>query len=212
MGSASKVLSVLARISELVSSVIVLGLLGRFLYLLSEANVYADSRIIYTTVVASISAFVSIILFIPFTYSFLAFPLDFILFVLWLVAFCLLEALTGTHACSARWYWNYWGYYWGGYWRDPIVVGSPADINWAGCSSWQAVLAWTFISSMLFLLSSCLGAYVVLKYREEKKERGTIHNGTVNNGTEKNGTVQNGIVQNGTVQNGAIQSGTRDHV
>ncbi|KAH6645853.1 hypothetical protein BKA67DRAFT_639303 [Truncatella angustata] len=182
MGTTSKVIAVLCRIGELVSSVIVLGLLGRFLYIVGEANAYADSRIVYTTVVASISTFLSIILFLPFTYSFLAFPLDLILFVLWLVAFCLLEALTGTHACSANWYWSYWGFYWGSYWRTPVVVGGPADINWAGCSSWQAVLAWSFISSMLFLLSSCLGAYVVLKYREEKKSRGSaVMNSTRDN-------------------------------
>jgi len=174
MGAISKTISVFARLGELASSVIVLGLLGRFLWVVSDANVYADPVIIFATVVAAISTFFSIILFPPFTYSFLAFPIDFILFVVWLVAFCLMEAvsydlakfkldqnnkfqLTGIHTCDAIWYWSYWGFYWGGFWRSPtIIVNGPSSIGWAGCSSWRAALAFTFIASMAFLFSSIL--------------------------------------------------------
>jgi len=169
MGSVSKVLSVILRLGELVFGVIVLAVLGRFLYLVGEANAYADSRVIYTTVVSSIAIALSILLMPPFTYSFMAFPVDFILFALFLVAFCLLEALTGTNTCGAVWYWSYWGFFWGGFWRTPVLVTGPGDIGWAGCSAWRTVLAFTFISSMTFLCSSFLGVYVVMKYREEKK-------------------------------------------
>ena len=63
--------------------------------------------------------------------------------------------LTGVHTCNAVWYWQYWGYYWGGFWSTPtVIVRGPADINYAGCGSWKAVLAWTFILSIAFLLSS----------------------------------------------------------
>ena len=100
MGSASKVLSVLLRLGELVCGVIVLALLGRFLYIVGEANVYADSRIIYATVVSSIAIALSILLMPPFTYSFMAFPLDFIMFTLFLVAFCLLESVRKNNTPS----------------------------------------------------------------------------------------------------------------
>jgi len=93
MGTASKFVSVFLRGGQLISSIIILGILGYFLSLVSDANIYADSRIVYTVVVASISAFLSLILLLPFTYSFLAFPVDFILAILWLVAFCLMEAV-----------------------------------------------------------------------------------------------------------------------
>lgn len=93
MGAASKVISVIFRLCELCMAVIVLGLTGRFLSLVSEADVYADSRLIYTTVVASISTCISILLLLPFTLTFLLFLIDFIMFVLWLVVFCLLEAV-----------------------------------------------------------------------------------------------------------------------
>ncbi|KAK3302943.1 uncharacterized protein B0T15DRAFT_402100 [Chaetomium strumarium] len=156
MGSVSKVFSVILRLGELVGGVIVLALLGRFLYIVGEANVYADSRIIYTTVVSCIAIALSILFMPPFTCSFMAFPIDFILFTLFLVAFCLLETLTGTDTCNAVWYWSYWGYLWGGFWRTPVVVTGPGDIGWAGCASWRTVLAFTFLSSMAFLFSSVL--------------------------------------------------------
>ncbi len=94
MGAASKILSVCLRLGELACSIIVLGIVGHFLSRLSSASVYADNRLIYTIVVASISTFASLMFMVPFTCSFLAFPFDFILFVLWLVAFCLLEVVS----------------------------------------------------------------------------------------------------------------------
>ncbi|KAJ9165419.1 hypothetical protein NKR19_g419 [Coniochaeta hoffmannii] len=170
MGAASMTVSVILRLGEFVSSVILLGIVGRFLAITGDAHTSADSRLIYAIVVASMGLVFSMVLIPPFTYSFMAFPLDFIMFVLALVSFILLELLTGVHTCNAVWYWQYWGYYWGGFWSTPtVIVRGPADINYAGCGSWKAVLAWTFILSIAFLLSSFVGAYCVLKYREEKK-------------------------------------------
>ncbi|RYP72584.1 hypothetical protein DL771_004079 [Monosporascus sp. 5C6A] len=82
MGSASKVISVILRLGELLAAVVVMGLLGRFLYIVGEANSYADSRLIYTTVVSSVATFLSLVLLLPFTYSFMAFPVDFVMFAL----------------------------------------------------------------------------------------------------------------------------------
>jgi hypothetical protein len=96
MGAVSKVLAVTLRLGELVCGVIVLGLLGRFLAIVGQANTYADSRIVYTVVIACIAIALSIIFLPPFTYSFMAFPVDFIMFTLFLVAFCLLEAVRKT--------------------------------------------------------------------------------------------------------------------
>jgi len=171
MGVASNVISVTLRLVELATSVVVIGIIGYFITLLEGANAYADARIIYGLVIASMSAFVSIVLMLPFLYAFLAFPVDIIFFVLWLVAFCLLVATSGNNACNSVWYYSYWGYYWGGFWRTPVIVTSPNSIGWAGCSSWRTVLAMSFIASFFYLASSCLGCYVVLKYRDEKIRR-----------------------------------------
>ncbi|KAK4132213.1 hypothetical protein BT67DRAFT_444112 [Trichocladium antarcticum] len=95
MGAASKVIHVLLRVWELICSVIVLAILARFLHLLSAAGATRDGRIVYALIAASISTLYSIVFMPPFMYAFLAFPADFALFVMWLVAFCLLISVSG---------------------------------------------------------------------------------------------------------------------
>ncbi len=90
MGAGSKVALVCLRIWQLICSVIVLGILASFLHRLSNAGVKRDGRVVYGIVTASISTIFSIVFIAPFLYAFLAFPADFILFVMWLVLFCLL--------------------------------------------------------------------------------------------------------------------------
>jgi len=171
MGAASRTVLVILRLLELSTSAVVVGILGYFLSLIGAANAYSDSRLIYAIVVASFSIFVSLVFILPFLYAFLVFPVDFIFSVLWFVAFCLLESITGIDTCGSVWYYNYWGYYWGGFWRQPVVTVGPNIINWSGCASWRAVLAMSFIASFFYLMNAFLGCYVVLKYRDEKLRR-----------------------------------------
>jgi hypothetical protein len=184
-GAAHKVVSVVLRLAELASAIIVLGLLSRFCYLIGIAGADVDGRIIYTIVVACLGIMYSIFFCPPFKNMFLGFPFDFLLFVMWLVAYCLLQTVgrslrfpkhptgkviyllttcnihflqkTGSSTCSARWYCNYWGYYWGRFWRvGPI---GQVSIDGAGCAQWRTVLAFSFIAWFLHLLSGILVSY-----------------------------------------------------
>ncbi|EEU33767.1 uncharacterized protein NECHADRAFT_89158 [Fusarium vanettenii 77-13-4] len=167
-GTGHKVASVILRFLELACGAIVLGLLGRFCYLVDEAtNVSVDGRIIYAMVVAGITIVYSILVFAPFDILFMSFPFDFVLFIMWLVAFCLLETRTRSHICSAGWYYNYWGYYWGRFWRVGPV--GRVNINGAGCSQWRTVIAFSIIAWVLFIISSILGIYVFTNYIEVKE-------------------------------------------
>ncbi|KAI6765220.1 hypothetical protein HG531_012319 [Fusarium graminearum] len=161
-GVAHKVISVILRLSELASAIIVLGILSRLTYLVGIAGDSVDGRIIYVIVVASLGIMYSIMFCAPFKSLFLGFPFDFVMFVMWLVAYCLLQTKTGTHTCTARWYYNYWGYYWGRYWTH----GPPGTVavNSAGCASWRTVLSFSFIAWFLHLLSGILGVYVFHTY------------------------------------------------
>jgi hypothetical protein len=161
-GVAHKVVSVVLRLSELASAIIVLGILSRFCYLIGIAQADVDGRIIYTIVVASLGIMYSIIFCPPFRNMFLSFPFDFLMFVMWLVAYCLLQTKTGSHTCSARWYNDYWGYYWGRYWRVGPV--GTVTINEAGCGPWRTALAFSFIAWFLHLMSGILGVYVFRTY------------------------------------------------
>jgi hypothetical protein len=103
MGSGSKIAHVLLRVGQLAASAIVLGLLGRFLWIISTAGVFADSRIVYATVVACIGVLFSVFFMVPCIASFFTFPIDFIMAILWLVAFCLFEAVSVfTSSCTIR--------------------------------------------------------------------------------------------------------------
>ncbi|KAH7111941.1 hypothetical protein B0J13DRAFT_270210 [Dactylonectria estremocensis] len=165
-GGAHKIASVILRFLEFCCAVIVLGLLSRFVYLVGIAGVHCDGRIIYAIVVASIGTAYSILLCAPFDALFLSFPFDFVLFVMWLVAYCLLQSRTGGHTCSANWYYNYWGYYWGRFWTvGPI---GRVNISGAGCAQWRTVLAFSCIAWFLHLLSGILGIYVLENYIQVK--------------------------------------------
>ncbi|CAM1503258.1 Fc.00g080340.m01.CDS01 [Cosmosporella sp. VM-42] len=90
-GAAHKVTSVFLRLGQLCSAIIVLGILSRFSYLISIRQAGASGRVVYTMVIAVITIVYSFFLCCPFDALFMSFPVDFILFIGWLVAFCLLE-------------------------------------------------------------------------------------------------------------------------
>ncbi|KAH7319623.1 hypothetical protein B0I35DRAFT_429426 [Stachybotrys elegans] len=163
-GGAHKFLSVILRVCEIGCGAIVMGILGHFTYILGDYNAHADGRIVYAMVVAGLAIIYSFLLVLPFNVLFKAFPIDFILFVMWLIAFALLANRAGT--CSGDWYWSYWFRYWNIYdnfWDDWYEYNEyPGG---SGCGFWRTVLAFSFIGMVLHLLSGILGAYVVQNYR-----------------------------------------------
>lgn len=92
-GTAHKIVSVILRFLEFCCAVIVLGILSRFCYVLSIQQVDADGRIIYAMVVAGIGIIYSFFFCPPFKTLFLGFPFDFVMFVMWLIAYCLLQTV-----------------------------------------------------------------------------------------------------------------------
>ena len=95
MGTTAKVLSVLLRLSELCSAVIVVALLGRFFYYLHIGpDTSTNGRLIYAEVISCLEIFASIILIIPAKYSFYAWPIDVLFFICSIVAFGLLAAVS----------------------------------------------------------------------------------------------------------------------
>jgi len=98
MGTESKAVLVCLRIWELICSVIVIGILAAFLDRVDDGDGPSDGRIIYALVTACVSTVFSLVFIVPFLHSFFAFPGDFILWIMWLVAFCLLDTVRTCHA------------------------------------------------------------------------------------------------------------------
>jgi len=165
MGTAHKGISVVLRCTEFISACVVVGIFGYFLRRLDLAGISANGRIVYAVVTAALGIVISICLIPPLRYSFWAFPLDIVMFIMWIVAFALLENLISGDACSAVWYYNYWSFYWGNFWLRPGV-----PINAVACGEWRSVLGFSFISAILWLFSGLLGMYAAFKYRNESEE------------------------------------------
>jgi len=173
MGTGSKVFSVILRLGELCSSIIVVALLSRFFYLTHlgpDGSVHG--RLIYAEVISCLEIISAIILVFPYKYSFYAWPLDAIFFVCSIVAFGLLAEL--NNSCDSYWYYNYWGYYWGGFWTvAPRVNITAGVVDHAGCGSWRAILAFLFMGAMAWMLSAILGIFVFLEIREGRETHRT---------------------------------------
>lgn len=90
LGTGSQVTSVIFRFMQLVSASVVAGTMGHYLHNIHEAGVGRNNRVVYAVSIAGISIFFALVLIPPLTYSFYAFPLDFAMFVMWIVAFGLL--------------------------------------------------------------------------------------------------------------------------
>jgi len=167
MGSASKITSVVLRVWELICSCVVVGIIGTYLSYLGKAHT-TSGRMDYVIATASISLIGSLAFAPPLRYSFYAFPFDLAMFIMWMVAFGLMIDLTGTEGCNSTWYWNNWGYYWGGYYTYNSIA-SQNLVGTTACAQWRAVLAFAFMGGWTWLVSMCLGMYVVYRERKETK-------------------------------------------
>ncbi|KAH8820858.1 integral membrane protein-like protein [Xylogone sp. PMI_703] len=139
-------LSFCLRVGELAFSTIVAGLTGDYLHRTRHASSYANRYFIYTEVVAAIGILTSLLFLLPFATTFIHWPIDFINFILFMVAFGLLTDWIGPMNCGSVWYWG-------------DIIGDSQ------CSKWKADIAFAFLASIFFLASCLLGLYVVYHLR-----------------------------------------------
>jgi hypothetical protein len=83
-------ISLCLRIGELAFSAVVAGLTGEYLHHTKGTSAWNKKRFIYTEVIAAIGILFSLLFLLPFAGSFIHWPVDFLLFVGFIVAFGLL--------------------------------------------------------------------------------------------------------------------------
>ncbi|EPE10641.1 integral membrane protein [Ophiostoma piceae UAMH 11346] len=149
--------SIILRLAELAFAAIVAGLTGNYLHAVRGSSTWDQSRFIYTEVVAGISILLSIIWLFPFSGSFIHWPIDLIISILWFVSFGLLVN-----------------------WLD----GSCGNVfDWSGihinsnntCSEWKANIAFCFLSAICWLASTLLGLYWVRHHRTATRAPAVSH-------------------------------------
>ncbi|CAI4212036.1 unnamed protein product [Parascedosporium putredinis] len=172
MGTATKVLSVAGRILAFASAVIVCGISGSYVHRLDQWGIGHGSRIDYVLALSVIAIVFSLVLMPPLRYSFWAFPMDGIMFVMWMVAFGLLANLSTQ--CEGDWYFSMWTLSW----------------RWsAGCGTWRALLAFTFISSLVWLMNAALGLYATCPWDNQTgRSKATLTSHTSHNSTGRVGS------------------------
>lgn len=145
--------SICLRIGELAFASVVAGLTGQYLHEVKGASDWSKSRFIYTEVIAALSILLSLLWLLPFSGSFIHWPVDLFLFVCWIVAFGLLVNFIGPLNCGSVFHWG--------------------DLTQGGiCQKWKADVAFAFLSAIFWLVSALLALWVVRKH-----QRGAVADG-----------------------------------
>ncbi|KAK3686079.1 integral membrane protein [Podospora appendiculata] len=144
------ILSLLLRLGELAFAVIVAALTGKYLHAVKGSSSWDQGRFIYTEVVAGLSIVLSIIWLFPFSGSFIHYPADFVISVMWFVSFGLLVSWLDD-SCGNVFNW------------DNIALNSGTNT----CAEWKADIAFTFLSAIFWLVSTLLGIYWVHKHTQQ---------------------------------------------
>ncbi|KAH8900980.1 hypothetical protein GQ53DRAFT_89 [Thozetella sp. PMI_491] len=139
--------SMILRLAELAFAAIVAGLTGNYLHSVEGSSSWDQGRFIYTEVVAGLSIIFSIIWLFPFSGSFIHWPADLFISVMWWVSFGLMvNWLNGT--CGYVFDWD--------------------GISFHGvdtCAEWKADIAFAFLSALCWLVSALVGIYWVHRHR-----------------------------------------------
>lgn len=102
MGEASKIVSVVLRLWELICASVVTGIVGTYFHYVNNAHDGLSSRMAYAIATGSISIFFALAMMVPTKYSFWGFALDFAIFIMWMVVFGLLIDVSGSSFFDPR--------------------------------------------------------------------------------------------------------------
>lgn len=94
-----RIINIVLRAAELVFATIVAGVTGQHLHQYRHASDWSQGRWIYTEVIAALSMFFSLIWLVPFSWSFVHWPVDIILSLCWWAAFGLLVNVSLYVSC-----------------------------------------------------------------------------------------------------------------
>ncbi|KAK4230272.1 CASP-like protein UU5 [Podospora fimiseda] len=143
----AEILSMVLRLAELAFAAIVAGLNGDYLHAARGASAWDLGRHIYTEIVAGLAIIFAILWLFPFSSSFIHWPADLLISIMWFVAFGLLVDWIGGRGCGYIFDWDGFSF------RDT-----------ASCAQFKATIAFTFLSAICWLVSALLGLYWVRRH------------------------------------------------
>ncbi|KAM3460894.1 hypothetical protein MY5147_005428 [Beauveria neobassiana] len=153
-----RLVSLILRGAELVFAAIVAGVNGE--YLRHTRGIHNNRwRFIYTEVIAALGIFFALIWLIPFSSTFTHWPIDFVLSILFWVAFGILVNLVGS-SCGHVFDWN-----------------NVHPVHGDQCGKYKATIAFTFLCAILFLASSLIGLLWTRKREPAAHHGDGVHQG-----------------------------------
>ncbi|KAK2695164.1 hypothetical protein QWA68_006693 [Fusarium oxysporum] len=138
-----RIVSLILRAAELVFAAIVAGVNGEYLHNARGASSWQLGRFIYTEVVAALGILFSLLLLIPFSSTFVHWPLDIFMSINWWIVFGLLVDLIGN-SCGRVFDWD-----------------NVYPVHGDQCGKTKAVIAFSFLSALLWLVSALVGFFWV---------------------------------------------------
>ncbi|CAI0649247.1 unnamed protein product [Colletotrichum noveboracense] len=151
-----RIVQMIFRAAELAFAAIVTGITGAYLHAHDNASSWDNGRFIYTIVVSSISMVLALVWLLPFSGSFVHWPMDIFISILWFVSFGLLVNLIGD-GCG------------------PVFDWSNVSPRGDDCGRHKANIAFTFLSAIIWLASALIGLFWVRRRTAVADNRPAVH-------------------------------------
>ncbi|KAH9228201.1 hypothetical protein K456DRAFT_1847237 [Colletotrichum gloeosporioides 23] len=151
-----RIVQMIFRAAELAFAAIVTGITGAYLHAHDNASSWDNGRFIYTIVVSSISMVLALVWLLPFSGSFVHWPMDIFFSILWFVSFGLLVNLIGD-GCG------------------PVFDWSNVSPRGDDCGRHKANIAFTFLSAIVWLASALIGLFWVRRRTAVADNRPAVH-------------------------------------
>ncbi|EFR01454.1 integral membrane protein [Nannizzia gypsea CBS 118893] len=150
MPAASRIAAPIFRFGEIVFGAVVAGIIGSYLHSISRSAIrgFPEGRWIYTEVIAGVSILLGLLWFIPTSFSFMAWPMDFILSMAWFVSFGLQVNSLGSRNCGSAFNWT------------GFTSNNP-------CGRWRAAEAFSFLSACFWLVTFLIGVWFTFRKRND---------------------------------------------
>ncbi|KAL1856912.1 hypothetical protein Daus18300_010566 [Diaporthe australafricana] len=133
------------RLAELAFAAIVAGITGDHLHASRGQSSWSLGRFIYAEVVAGLSILLALLWLLPFSGSFVHWPVDLVISFAWFAVFGLLVDWLGG-SCGSTFDW------------------SGIGLRGNDCGSWKADEAFAFLSAICWLVSALIGIYWVRRH------------------------------------------------
>jgi hypothetical protein len=119
-----------------------LGLVGHFLHRYDVDGEGPHGRMIFAEVVAAVSTLLSLVWLVPFTWTFMHYPLDFLMAAAWFASFAAWYTWISQNGLTCAGVFGIWNF--------------DGNLHDYYCDEWRVVEGLAFLSGLLWLLSACL--------------------------------------------------------